>query len=372
MIILDDLRVEMTGYRKEMTELADVLNIQKAKERIAELNAETAKDGFWDDLENSQKVLRETKALERKIEKFNKLNDSLEDLITLIELSIEEDDDSSIEEIKADSEKFKQKLEEEKLSTLLTGEYDSANAILTFHAGAGGTEAQDWAEMLYRMYNHWAERHNYKVTLMDYLDGDDAGMKSASILIEGDNAYGYMKSESGVHRLVRISPFDASGRRHTSFAALEVMPEIDDSIEVDIRPEDIEMEVYRSSGAGGQKVNKTSSAVRLIHKPTGIVVSCQTQRSQYQNKDYAMKMLRSKLVEIKEREHLEKIEDIKGVQREIAWGSQIRSYVFMPYTLAKDHRTGFENGNIQAVMDGDIDGFINAYLKSLSHGTLEK
>ena len=226
--------------------------------------------------------------------------------------------------------------------------------------------------MLYRMYNHWAERHNYKVTLMDYLDGDDAGMKSASILIEGDNAYGYMKSESGVHRLVRISPFDASGRRHTSFAALEVMPEIDDSIEVDIRPEDIEMEVYRSSGAGGQKVNKTSSAVRLIHKPTGIVVSCQTQRSQYQNRDYAMKMLRSKLVEIKEREHLEKIEDIKGVQREIAWGSQIRSYVFMPYTLAKDHRTGFENGNIQAVMDGDIDGFINAYLKSLSHGTLAK
>ena len=226
--------------------------------------------------------------------------------------------------------------------------------------------------MLYRMYNRWAERHDYKVELLDYLDGDDAGMKSASILIEGENAYGYMKSESGVHRLVRISPFDASGRRHTSFAALEVMPEIDDSIEVDIRPEDIEMEVYRSSGAGGQKVNKTSSAVRLIHKPTGIVVSCQTQRSQYQNKDYAMKMLRSKLIEIKEREHLEKIEDIKGVQNQIAWGSQIRSYVFMPYTLAKDHRTGFENGNIQAVMDGDIDGFINAYLKSLSHGTLEK
>ena len=226
--------------------------------------------------------------------------------------------------------------------------------------------------MLYRMYNHWAERHDFKVELLDYLDGDDAGMKSASILIEGDNAYGYMKSESGVHRLVRISPFDASGRRHTSFAALEVMPEIDDSIEVDIRPEDIEMEVYRSSGAGGQKVNKTSSAVRLIHKPTGIVVSCQTQRSQYQNKDYAMKMLRSKLIEIKEREHLEKIEDIKGVQNQIAWGSQIRSYVFMPYTLVKDHRTGFENGNIQAVMDGDLDGFINAYLKSLSHGTLEK
>lgn len=372
MIILDDLRVEMTGFRKEMEELADVLNIKAAQERVAALSEETAKDGFWDDLENSQSVLKEQKSLERKIERFNQLNERLEDLITLIELSIEEDDDSSVEEIKLESEAFKSKLEEEKLSTLLTGEYDNANAILTFHAGAGGTEAQDWTEMLYRMYNMWAERHNYKVTLMDYLDGDDAGVKSASILIEGENAYGYMKSESGVHRLVRISPFDSSGRRHTSFAALEVMPEIDDSIEVDIRPEDIEMEVYRSSGAGGQKVNKTSSAVRLIHKPTGIVVSCQTQRSQYQNKDYAMKMLRSKLVEIKEREHLEKIEDIKGVQREIAWGSQIRSYVFMPYTLAKDHRTGFENGNIQAVMDGDIDGFINAYLKSLSHGTLEK
>ena len=372
MIILDELRVEMTGFRKEMKELADVLNIKAAQERVAALSEETAKEGFWDDLENSQNVLKEQKSLERKIEKYNRLNDSLEDLITLIELSIEEDDESSIEEIKAESDAFKQKLEDEKLSTLLTGEYDGSNAILTFHAGAGGTEAQDWTEMLYRMYNMWAERHNYKVTLMDYLDGDDAGVKSASILIEGENAYGYMKSESGVHRLVRISPFDSSGRRHTSFAALEVMPEIDDSIEVDIRPEDIEMEVYRSSGAGGQKVNKTSSAVRLIHKPTGIVVSCQTQRSQYQNKDYAMKMLRSKLIEIKEREHLEKIEDIKGVQNQIAWGSQIRSYVFMPYTLAKDHRTGFEYGNIQAVMDGDIDGFINAYLKSLSHGTLEK
>ncbi|MCM1132019.1 MAG: peptide chain release factor 2 [Ruminococcus flavefaciens] len=372
MIILDELRLELVGYRKEMEELADVLNIKGAKERIEVLNAETAQEGFWDDLENSQKVLQETKSLERKIEKFNKLNDSLEDAITLIELSIEEDDESSVDEIKAEANSFKEKLEAEKLATLLTGEYDNSNAILTFHAGAGGTEAQDWAEMLYRMYNMWAERHNYKVTLIDYLDGDDAGMKSASILIEGENAYGYMKSESGVHRLVRVSPFDAAGRRHTSFAALEVMPEIDDSIEVEIRDEDIEMEVYRSSGAGGQKVNKTSSAVRLIHKPTGIVVSCQTQRSQYQNKDYAMKMLRSKLVEIKEREHLEKIEDIKGVQREIAWGSQIRSYVFMPYTLVKDTRTGYENGNIQAVMDGDIDGFINAYLKSLSHGTLNK
>ena len=245
MIILDELRVEMVGYRKEMEELADVLDIKGAKKRIAELNEETARNGFWDDLENSQKVLQETKSLEKKIDKYNKLNENLEDIITLIELSIEEDDESSLDEITSESNTFKSKLEEEKLATLLNGEYDNSNAILTFHAGAGGTEAQDWAEMLYRMYNRWAERHDYKVTLLDYLDGDDAGMKSASILIEGDNAYGYMKSESGVHRLVRISPFDASGRRHTSFAALEVMPEIDDSIEVDIRPEDIEMEVYQ-------------------------------------------------------------------------------------------------------------------------------
>ena len=244
------------------------------------------------------------------------------------------------------------------------------NAILTFHAGAGGTEAQDWAEMLYRMYCRWGERHNFKVSTLDYLDGEEAGLKSASILIEGENAYGFLKSESGVHRLVRVSPFDASGRRHTSFSSLEVMPEIDDTIEIEIDPADIKMDVYRASGAGGQKVNKTSSAVRLTHIPTGIVVSCQVERSQYQNRDVAMRMLKSKLLEIKERENLERIEDIKGVQKEIAWGSQIRSYVFMPYTLVKDHRTGFETGNINAVMDGDLDGFINAYLKAQSLGTL--
>lgn len=372
MVILDDLRVEMVNYRSEMKELSDVLNLKKAEEELAELREEISKDGFWDDLENSQKILQKSKGLENKINDYNKLNNALEDIIALIELSIEEDDESSIDEINREIASFKKKLEDKKLSTLLTGEYDKSNAILTFHAGAGGTEAQDWVEMLYRMYNKWAESHNFKVTLLDYLDGDDAGLKSASILVEGENAYGYLKSEVGVHRLVRISPFDASGRRHTSFAALEVMPEIDDSIEIDIRPEDLHIDAYRSSGAGGQKVNKTSSAIRITHIPTGIVVSCQTQRSQFQNKDYAMKMLRSKLVEIKEREHLEKVSDIKGVQREIAWGSQIRSYVFMPYTLVKDHRTGFENGNIQAVMDGDIDGFINAYLKSLSHGDLKK
>ena len=241
---------------------------------------------------------------------------------------------------------------------------------MSFQAGAGGTEAQDWAEMLFRMYNHWAERHSFTCKTLDYLDGDDAGLKSAVVLIEGHNAYGYLKSEMGVHRLVRVSPFDSSGRRHTSFASLEVMPEIDDNIQVDINPDDLKIDVYRASGAGGQHVNKTSSAVRITHIPTGIVVACQNERSQHQNRDVAMKMLKSKLIEIKEREHLDKIEDIKGVQKEIAWGSQIRSYVFMPYTLAKDHRTGFENGNINAVMDGDLDGFINAYLKAKSQGKL--
>ena len=372
MILLDELKVEMTGYRKEIEELGEVLNIANSTAELAELQKQAAQDGFWDDIENSQKVFQRTKQLENKISAYEKMKERLEDILTMIELCMEEEDEDMQNEVVAEIASFKQALEDKKLETLLSGEYDSKNAILTFHPGAGGTEAQDWAEMLYRMYNRWAERHNFKVHLLDYLDGEEAGLKSASIMVEGENAYGYLKSEAGVHRLVRVSPFDASGRRQTSFAALEVMPEIDDSINVDIRAEDIEMEVYRSSGAGGQKVNKTSSAVRLRHKPTGIVVSCQTQRSQYQNKDYAMKMLVSKLVEIKEREHLEKVSDIKGVQKDIGWGAQIRSYVFMPYTLVKDLRTGYEVGNINAVMDGDLDGFIHAYLKSLSHGTLQQ
>jgi peptide chain release factor 2 len=372
MVLLDELRVTMSDYQKDMEELYEVLGIAVAKERYAVLQEEIAKDGFWDDLEHSQKVLQESKNLEHRIADYNKMQSELEDIITMIELLIEDGETESTSDINDECDAFIQKLEASKLSSLLTGEYDHSNAILTFHAGAGGTEAQDWAEMLYRMYNRWAERHNFKVTTLDYLDGDEAGLKSASILIEGENAYGFLKSESGVHRLVRVSPFDASGRRHTSFSAVEVMPEIDDNMEVDIRPEDIKMDVFRSSGAGGQHINKTSSAVRLTHLPTGIVVACQTQRSQFQNKEYAMKMLKSKLVEIKEREHLDKIADIKGVQKEIAWGAQIRSYVFMPYTLAKDHRTSFENGNIQAVMDGDLDGFINAYLKALSSGNLQK
>ena len=372
MVLLDELRVELVGYRPQLKELGDVLQVARAQSELDDLRIQVTYDGFWDDAEKSQKVMQKIRKLENTVDKFRHLNQKLEDTIALIDLCMEEDDDSSNEEILRDVESFKEELEAEKLSTLLTGEYDGSNAILTFHAGAGGTEAQDWAQMLYRMYNRWAERHDFKVSLLDYLDGDEAGLKSASMLVEGQNAYGFLKSEAGVHRLVRVSPFDASGRRHTSFAALEVMPEIDDSMEVDIRPEDVKMDVFRSSGAGGQHINKTSSAVRLTHIPTGIVFSCQTQRSQFQNRDFAMKMLRSKLVEIKEREHLEKISDIKGVQKEIAWGAQIRSYVFMPYTLAKDHRTGFENGNISAVMDGDLDGFINAYLKALSNGTLNQ
>ena len=376
MLLLDELRLELEGYRKDMKELYVILNIDKLKEENAELQEKSAADGFWDDLENSQKVMQTIKQNEATIESYKKLNDMLEDTLTMIELTVEEgqdEDEDTVNELRAEADKFKAELETTKLTTLLTGEYDSKNAILTFHAGAGGTEAQDWAEMLFRMYNRWAERHNFKVTTLDYLDGDEAGIKSASLLVEGLNAYGFLKSENGVHRLVRISPFDSSGRRQTSFASLEVMPEMDGAnLNIEIRPEDLEIDFYRASGAGGQKVNKTSSAVRLTHKPTGIVVSCQTQRSQYQNKDYAMKMLVSKLAEIKEREHLDKIEDIKGVKKEIAWGAQIRSYVFMPYTLAKDTRTGYENGNINAVMDGDLDGFINAYLKALSLGEIEK
>ncbi len=375
MLLLDELRLELEGYRKDMADLYNILNIDKLKEDNAKLQEQSAADGLWDDLENSQKVMQTIKQNEATIENYKKLNEMLEDTLTMIELTVEEgndEDEATVAELKAEAEKFKAELETTKLTTLLTGEYDSKNAILTFHAGAGGTEAQDWAEMLFRMYNRWAERHNFKVTTLDYLDGDEAGIKSASILVEGLNAYGFLKSENGVHRLVRISPFDSSGRRQTSFASLEVMPEMDGAnLNIEIRPEDLEIDFYRASGAGGQKVNKTSSAVRLTHKPTGIVVSCQTQRSQYQNKDYAMKMLVSKLAEIKEREHLDKIEDIKGVKKEIAWGAQIRSYVFMPYTLAKDTRTGFENGNINAVMDGDLDGFINAYLTALSHGDLQ-
>ena len=358
-----------------LRELHDVYDIDGLGEKIEELHEKASEPGFWDDPEKSQEILKKTGALEGKLERYNKFQAAFDDIEVMIEMAAEEDEDTQaelVEEIRAEVDKLREGLDAASLETLLTGEYDKNNAILNFHAGAGGTEAQDWTEMLIRMYSKWSDAHGFKSEILDILEGDDAGIKSCSMMIEGENAYGYLKSESGIHRLVRISPFDSSGRRHTSFSAVEVMPELDDTIEVDIRPEDIEMEVYRSSGAGGQHINKTSSAVRLIHKPTGIVTACQTQRSQFQNREYAMKLLKAKLIEIKEREHLEKIEDIKGVQKEIAWGSQIRSYVFMPYTLVKDLRTGYESGNVGAVMDGDLDGFINAYLKALSLGEIEK
>lgn len=363
MIELEEYRLRLSGLSAPLQELREALDIDRCAEEIKTLEAESAQDGFWDDLAKSQKVLQQIKQLRDRVEHFDRLAQAYEDVVTLCQMAIEEDEESLAGEVLDGLNQVEHDLETQRLATLLSGEYDHNNAIMSFQAGAGGTEAQDWAEMLYRMYTRWAERHGFSYKILDYLDGEEAGIKSASILIEGENAYGYLRSEMGVHRLVRISPFDSSGRRHTSFAAVEVMPEINEEIEVEIRDDDLRVDTYRSSGAGGQHVNKTDSAVRITHLPTGIVVACQNERSQHQNREVAMRMLKSKLIEIKERENLERIEDIKGEQKLIEWGSQIRSYVFMPYTLAKDHRTNFENGNINAVMDGDIDGFINAYLK---------
>ena len=362
MLEFEEYKVKLNNIKPTLDVLRDALKLEPAQKEIEELEAASERDGFWNDVENSQKVQKRLKTLKSKCDNYAKLCQAWDDMYTMCEMALEENDDSMLEELKSEYDKFSEAVEATRLSTLLTGEYDANNAILTFHAGAGGTEAQDWASMLFRMYNMWADRHGYKVKVMDYLDGDEAGLKSATIMIEGDNAYGFLKSEHGIHRLVRVSPFDAAGRRHTSFAAVEVMPEIADNNEIELRDEDIKMDVYRSSGAGGQKVNKTSSAVRLTHIPTGIVVSSQVERSHFQNLENCKNMLRARLAEIKEREHLEKISDIKGVQMKIEWGSQIRSYVFMPYQLVKDHRTDYENGNIDNVMNGDLDGFINAYL----------
>ncbi len=370
MLQYDELKIEFDNLAPQLKELDGALDLARIKDEIAKLEEQSAQPDFWNDVENSQKISQKIGEYKNVVSSYDKLKENYDDVLTMIELAQEEDDESMLPEIEELAENFRTELEAQKLATLLSGEFDNNNAILTFHAGAGGTEAQDWVEMLYRMYNRWAERHGMKVTVLDYLDGEEAGIKSASILIEGRNAYGYLKSEHGVHRLVRVSPFDSSGRRHTSFASLEVMPEINEDIDVEISEDEIVMQVYRASGAGGQKVNKTSSAVRITHLPTGIVCACQTERSQHQNKEYALRMLKSKLIEIKEREHLDKISDIKGEQLQIAWGAQIRSYVFMPYTMAKDHRTSYEMGNITAVMDGDIDGFINAYLKAKSLGQI--
>ncbi len=370
MLQYEEQKLRLTALESDIKELSDALGLEYLRRDVEAMEVQSAAPDFWNDLERAQKIQQKMAQQKGKIEKYEKLVSLYEDTLVLIEIADEEGDLSMLEEVVASVDEIIKSLEEQRLSTLLTGEYDANNAILTFHAGAGGTEAQDWNQMLVRMYTHWGESHGFKVNMIDFLDGEEAGLKSAVLTISGENAYGYLKGENGVHRLVRCSPFDSSGRRHTSFASLEVMPEITADVSIDIRDEDLKVDTYRSSGAGGQHVNKTESAIRITHIPTGIVVSCQTQRSQVQNRETAMTMLRSKLVEIKEREHLDKIEDIKGVQKEIAWGSQIRSYVFMPYTLAKDHRTGFESGNINAVMDGDLDGFINAYLKAAAHGEL--
>ena len=370
MLEFEEYKVKLNNMKPTLDGLGSALKLDDAKREIAELEAESAKEGFWNDLDRSQKVQKRMKQLQQKCEKYEKLQSTWEDLMTICEMALEENDDSMLGELETDYAKLESELEAMRLSTLLSGEYDANNVILSIHPGAGGTEAQDWAQMLYRMYTRWTERHGFTYQIMDYQDGDEAGIKSATIMIEGENAYGFLKGENGVHRLVRVSPFDANARRQTSFAAVEVIPDIEnDSQDVEIRPEDYEMQVYRSSGAGGQHINKTSSAVRLIHKATGIVVSCQTERSQFQNKETCLRMLRSKLVEIKEREHLDKISDIKGVQQKIEWGSQIRNYVFMPYTLVKDTRTGCETSNVNAVMDGALDPFIESYLNCLATGS---
>ena len=358
----DNYKQQINNKRPTLDTLKQALKLDEASAEISELEAESAKDRFWTDRDNSQKVLQKIKQLKNRIDVYEKLDDAWNDLLALCQMGMEESDESLLPELEDEFEVFTKNLEAARLEVLLSGEYDNSSAIVSFHAGAGGTEAQDWAQMLYRMYSRWAERHGMKYKILDWLDGEEAGMKSASMQIDGDNAYGYLKSENGVHRLVRISPFDSSGRRHTSFAAIEVAPLISDDVELEIKPEELRVDTFRASGAGGQHINKTESAVRITHLPTGLVVSCQMERSQHQNREVAMRMLRSKLLEIKERQHLDKISDIKGEQMKIEWGSQIRSYVFMPYTLVKDTRTGFENGNINAVMDGDIDGFIEAYL----------
>ena len=372
LIEYDVYKQKLRDMEPELEKLSAALDIDAARQEAERLESETAMDGFWNDLARSQKVQMRLKQLQNKIARHEKLHSTWEDLTTLCEMGQEEDDADILEELKAEFDALEKNVEETRMTTLLSGEYDGNNVILQLHAGAGGTEAQDWAQMLFRMYTRWAERHGFVCKTLDYEDGDEAGIKSAAISIEGENAYGLLKSENGVHRLVRVSPFDANARRQTSFAAVEVMPEIENDDTIEIREEDIEMQVYRASGAGGQHVNKTSSAVRLTHKPTGIVVASQQERSQFQNKENCMKMLRAKLAELKAQQHAEKISDIKGVQMKIEWGSQIRSYVFMPYQMVKDTRTAYETSQIDNVMDGDLDGFLNAYLTQLATGELKK
>ena len=364
MLELEELRLRLLGMKPQIDDLADALGLEQCRAEVRRLEAQQADPDFWNDVETSSKVQKKMSQLNGKIASHKDLENRYDDAMTLIEMASEEEDHDLYEEALAEVDKLTEDVDRIKLTTLLTGEYDDNNAILTFHAGAGGTEAQDWCQMLYRMYTAWATRHNYKYTLVDWLDGEDAGLKSATIIVEGENAYGFLKSENGVHRLVRISPFDASGRRHTSFASLEVMPEIEDDKSIEIREEDIKMDVYRASGAGGQKVNKTSSAVRLTHIPTGIVVCSQIERSQHQNREVAMRVLRARLFELEREKREQEIAAQSGEKAEIEWGSQIRSYVLHPYKLVKDHRTGEETANVDRVLDGDLDAFVYAYLKN--------
>lgn len=349
--------------KQTLSDLSESLDLDGRKKRIAEIDEIISAPDFWNDPEAGQKIMQEKKRLESKVTHYDQLASKLDDLEVMIELAKEESDADLEQDIVDTLAEINTELDAFELETILNGEYDDNNAILSIHPGAGGTESQDWAEMLYRMYVRWAERHDYKVDVLDYLDGDEAGIKSVTLLISGENAYGYLKSEKGVHRMVRISPFDASGRRHTSFTAVEVMPEVENDTTIEIDDKDLKVDTYRSSGAGGQHVNKTESAVRITHIPTGIVVQCQNERSQIQNRATAMKMLTSRLVEEKIKQQEAEIARLQGEQQEIGWGSQIRSYVFHPYTLVKDHRTNYEKGNVGAVMDGEIDEFINAWLK---------
>ena len=340
-------------------------DIADLENELVNLEKQTTENNFWEDSKKSSKVLKRINEIKKKVEQFKLIKSEVFNLIEIVELLKQESDSELEKELQHGIQLLENEIEKLEISTLLSGKYDMNNAIVTLHPGAGGTEAQDWVEMLYRMYTRWANANGYKIEELDYLPGDEAGIKSVTFLVSGDYAYGYLKGEQGVHRLVRISPFDAGGRRHTSFASVEVLPEITEDIEIDINPDDLRVDTYRSSGAGGQHINKTSSAVRITHIPTNIVVACQTERSQIQNRETAMKMLKSKLLHLKEQEQKDTIEELKGVQMDIAWGSQIRSYVFCPYTLVKDHRTNYEVGNVQAVMDGDINGFIDSYLRNL-------
>ena len=367
MIELDQLKYSLNSYREPLEKLSGSLGLEEKKERIEQLELDMEAPGFWEDLEESQKVVREVKGLKDQVEGYEGLKGQFEDIETLIEMASEEEDEELAAETQEAFAEFETAYENLRISTLLSGEYDKNNAILSLHAGAGGTESCDWASMLYRMYSRWAERKGFQIQVLDFLDGDIAGIKTVTFEVNGENAYGYMKSEKGVHRLVRISPFNSAGKRQTSFASCDVVPDIEDEIDIEISDDDLKIDTYRASGAGGQHVNKTSSAIRITHLPTGIVVQCQNERSQHHNKEKAMQMLKVKLQLLKEQEQAEKVSDIRGEVKEIGFGNQIRSYVMQPYTLVKDHRTNVESSNVTAVLDGNIDPFINAYLKETAN-----